>query len=155
MTDIMFYHLIDQPLEQALTELVEKSLQRNWHVVVHGNRQKRLEELDRHFWTYRADSFLPHALHNGTEDAETAQRQPVLLTDLPDNPNEAHIRFLIDQAEVDDAQAYERVVYMFDGLDADAVAHARGRWKAERDAGHALTYWQQDQTGRWEKKAST
>jgi DNA polymerase-3 subunit chi len=33
------------------------------------------------------------------------------------------------------------------------VAHARERWKAEKAAGHAVTYWQQNSRGGWEKKA--
>ena len=42
---------------------------------------------------------------------------------------------------------------MFDGRDEDALAEARAKWKAARAAGHAVTYWQQTDTGKWEKKA--
>ena len=41
---------------------------------------------------------------------------------------------------------------MFSGHDPDAVAEARLAWKALRE-GNALTYWQQEQDGRWVKKA--
>ena len=50
--------------------------------------------------------------------------------------------------------AYARCLDMFDGRDADAVAAARERWKAMKAAGHALAYWQQNEAGGWEKKAS-
>jgi DNA polymerase III subunit chi len=45
------------------------------------------------------------------------------------------------------------VVFIFDGRDADAVARARGEWQAAKDKGHAVSYWQQDETGRWQQKA--
>ena len=37
--------------------------------------------------------------------------------------------------------------------DADTVNAARGRWSAYLEAGHHLTYWQQNDGGGWEKKA--
>ena len=35
----------------------------------------------------------------------------------------------------------------------DALATARDQWKQAKAAGHACTYWQQNDMGRWEKKA--
>ena len=49
--------------------------------------------------------------------------------------------------------SYDRVVYLFDGRDAAAVAKAREHWKAAKGAGCEVTYWQQSSEGRWEKKA--
>jgi DNA polymerase-3 subunit chi len=40
---------------------------------------------------------------------------------------------------------------MFDGNDEAALAAARARWKAAKEAGHTLTYWQQTEKG-WEKR---
>jgi DNA polymerase-3 subunit chi len=45
------------------------------------------------------------------------------------------------------------VVFIFDGSDADAVARARAEWQAAKARGHAVSYWQQDETGRWQQKA--
>jgi DNA polymerase-3 subunit chi len=44
-------------------------------------------------------------------------------------------------------------VRIFDGNDPDAVDRAREAWKAAKDAGHDATYWQQSDSGRWERKA--
>ena len=38
------------------------------------------------------------------------------------------------------------------GNDTEAVGTARARWTAYQQAGHALTYWQQNERGGWEKK---
>ena len=43
------------------------------------------------------------------------------------------------------------IVYMFSGHDPDAVTEARVAWKSLR-AGNELTYWQQDESGRWVKR---
>ena len=81
-------------------------------------------------------------------------RQPVWLTTENDNPNAAAIRFLVDGAELDEIDGYDRLVYLFDGHDNASVEHARGRWKFHKDQGAAdQTYWQQKPNGGWEKKA--
>jgi DNA polymerase-3 subunit chi len=60
---------------------------------------------------------------------------------------------LLDGAELADASGYQRVVFIFDGRDAEALARARAQWQAARDSGHAVSYWQQDADGRWQQKA--
>src|SRR3546814_19019765 len=48
---------------------------------------------------------------------------------------------------------YGLCVLLFDGGDEEALAQAREQWKALKAAGHAVTYWQQDDSGRWGQKA--
>ena len=81
-----------------------------------------------------------------------AADQPIVLTTRAGNPNGATVRFLVDGADLDDPSAYQRAVFLFDGNDEEAVASARGRWTALKAAGHEVTYWQQDEAGRWERK---
>jgi DNA polymerase-3 subunit chi len=150
MTEIYFYHLQNQPLERVLPGLLERSLERGWRVVVQAASEERVEALDNHLWTYREDSFLPH----GTWREHQAAEQPVLLTVDETNPNGANVRFLVDGAPVPvDAAAYQRVVLLFNGDDPDAVAAARERWTEVKGSGFDATYWQQDEHGRWQRKA--
>jgi len=44
-------------------------------------------------------------------------------------------------------------VLLFDGADAEAVERARRIWKDARGQGHEVSYWQQDERGRWQNKA--
>ncbi len=60
--------------------------------------------------------------------------------------------FLTDGATSDRPEAFERCAVLFDGNDEAALAAARAQWSGLNDAGHDLTYWQQSDTGRWEKK---
>jgi DNA polymerase-3 subunit chi len=150
MTEVLFYHLQKQRLENVLPALLEKSLERGWKVVVQGSSEERIEALDAHLWTYRDDGFLPH----GTWREPEAAQQPVLLTVSESNPNAATVRFLIDRAPMPpDLQNYQRVVLLFDGEDEEAVATARENWSALKQLGIDATYWQADEQGRWAKKA--
>ncbi|HEY0567905.1 MAG TPA: DNA polymerase III subunit chi [Xanthobacteraceae bacterium] len=150
MTEILFYQLQSQRLEQVLPSLLEKSLERGWRAVVQGASDERIEALDAHLWTYREDSFLPH----GTARQEEASAQPILLTVEDSNPNAANIRFLIDGVAIPpDISAYQRIVLIFDGDDSEALAVARMRWREVKAAGYQATYWQADENGRWQRKA--
>jgi DNA polymerase-3 subunit chi len=148
VTEILFYHLENQPLERVLPVLLEKTLERGWKAVVEAGTQERAEALDGTLWTYRDDSFLPH----GVAGQETDALQPVLITTATANANGANVRFFVDRAVPRDVDGYTRVVYLFSGHDPDAVAEARVAWKA-LSPGNEVTYWQQDPSGRWEKKA--
>jgi len=150
MTEVLFYHLQRQPIEKVLPQLLERSLERGWRVVVQAASDERVEALDAHLWTYRDDAFLAH----GTWRESEAAQQPVLLTVQDDNPNGATVRFLIDGAPLpQDAAKYQRIVLLFDGEDDDAVAAARARWTEVKAQGFDATYWQADEQGRWQKKA--
>jgi DNA polymerase-3 subunit chi len=147
---MLFYHLQGRKLEGVLPELLEKSLERGWKVIVQGASEERIEALDAHLWIYRDDGFLPH----GTWREPEAGAQPVLLTVNDGNPNAASVRFLIDGAPMpEDAAAYQRIVLVFNGDDEDAVAAARAHWAEAKAKGFETTYWQPDEQGRWAKKA--
>lgn len=149
MAEVLFYHLTESTLEDALPPLLEKSLGRGWRAVVQTGSDERRDALDVHLWTFRDDSFLAH----GLDGAPHATEQPVLLTSGTGNANAASIRFLVDGAEPPEIEGYERAVFMFDGHDEAQLAAARGHWKTMKAAGHAVTYWQQGPDRRWERKA--
>jgi len=149
MTEVLFYHLTESKLEDALPALLEKSVERGWKVVVQTNDEARRDMLDAHLWTFRDESFLPH----GTDAAPMAQAQPVLLTTETENANNATVRFMVDGAAPPPLDPYERVVFMFDGYDQQQLEGARAEWKRLKVEGHSLTYWQQSPEGRWVKKA--
>ena len=147
MNEILFYHLEQASLEKVLPTLLEKTLERGWKAVVEIGSTERAEALDNVLWTWRDDSFLPHGLEGEGNDVS----QPVLLTTNESNANQANVRFFIDRAVPRASGDYERLVYMFDGHDPDAVNEARTAWKSLSKE-NACTYWQQEPNGRWAKK---
>ncbi len=148
MADIHFYHLTRKTLEQALPELLEKTLGRQWRAVVMAGSPERVEALTSHLWTYNPNSFLPH----GNAKDGYGEDQPVWLTAEDERPNAAQVLFLTDGANSVHLADYERVCSVFDGNDDGAVAEARRRWAVYKTDGHTLTYWQQGENG-WQKQA--
>ena len=148
MTDIRFYHMITKRLEQALPELLAKALSVQPRIVVKAGSRERIETLDSLLWTYDAESFMPHSYIRDGNEAD----QPVWLTTEDDNPNGAKMLVLADGATSPHVGDYALCCEFFDGNDDAAVAAARSRWTAYKAAGHELTYYQQDDQGRWIKK---
>ncbi|MCH9808594.1 MAG: DNA polymerase III subunit chi [Alphaproteobacteria bacterium] len=149
MSEVLFYHLERQPLDRVLPLLLEKTLERGWNAVVRSGNEERLEALDIALWTYRDDSFLPHA----TAKDGNSELQPVYLTTGEETPNKPGVLFLVDGADTSDFKSFVRIVHLFDGHDEEAVGLARRQWKAASAAECTVTYWQQNHQGRWEKKA--
>ena len=148
MTDVHFYHLQRQSLEAALPVLLGRARERGWRALVKVGSTDRMAALDDHLWSYSDESFLPH----GTEAEPDAAEQPVLLTLGDTNPNGAAMLFLAEGAAWPaELSGFERVALLLDGRDEDAVAAARDSWRRLRDGGHAVTYWRQDEEGRWTK----
>lgn len=149
MAEILFYHLTESVLDEALPGLVERSVERGWRVAIQMLSEERRDEIDRLLWTWNKTSFLAH----GTDIQDHAEHQPVFLTISDANPNKASVRFVVEGAPISNAEDYERLVVMFDGHDAAQLTTAREQWKTLKAQGHQLTYWQQNADRRWEKKA--
>jgi DNA polymerase III subunit chi len=154
MTEILFYHLTRRTLEQALPALLEKSLERDWRVVVQAVTPARVKALDEWLWAYDAEKFLPH----GTKADGEPESQLIYLTAENDNPNAADVRFFIEGARAaptlaDPALApTSRVVVLFDGANEAELQGARAQWKELLQPGATLAYWQENEDGKFEKK---
>ena len=150
VTAVSFYHLERQGPDVALPRLLAKARERGWRSIVKVADPERLAALDVALWTFADESFLPH----GRAADPHPEDQPILLTQDDANPNGAAALFVVDGAAVPDAiDAFERVAILLDGTDDAALAEGRRVFKALRQAGHALDYWRQNETGAWYKAA--
>lgn len=148
MTDVRFYHLQTKRLEQALPPLVAKMLEKKHRVVIRAGSKERVAALDTALWTQDPASFLPHgSVKDGFE-----KDQPVWLTVEEENPNGADVLVLTDGAVSDHVEKFPLCCEMFDGNDEEALSAARARWKQYKDKGYAVTYFQQDESGKWQQK---
>jgi DNA polymerase-3 subunit chi len=150
MPEVFFYHLTSSPLEQTLPQLLERTMQNNWRVLVRSGDAALLPALDERLWGGNSPQFLPHGIGGGKHDAD----QPILLTSDSGNANGARALMLVHGAKTssDEVQQFDRVSILFNGNDAAAVDDARAEWKILTDAGVAAKYWSQA-SGRWEMKA--
>lgn len=150
MTPVFFYHLERQPLDAVLPKLLATSLERGWRVVVQAGSDERAEALAAQLWSQDEEGFLPH----GTKADGFPDLQPIWLTAVDENPNNANIRIFVDGAEAGGIGGLTRAVILFDGNDQQAVDAAREGWKRFKAAGHEVSYWQQDERGRWQNRAA-
>ena len=150
MAEVWFYHLEQRPLAAVLPGLLERGLERALRMTVRTANPARLEELSELLWSFVDVSFLPH----GKEVDPAADAQPIWLTATDDNPNQSKLRFYVDGAMPDNVADLDRAIIMLDATDEDATMAARNVWKTLKSQGHAISYWQQNENGRWENKAA-
>lgn len=148
MTEIRFYHLHTRTLDQALPEIVQKALSAGHRIHIRAANDAEIDRLNNLLWTFRPDSFVPH----GSEKDGHGTDQPVWLSTSNDAPNNANVLILTGGIQEDDLTPFTLACDIFDGRHDENVTAARQRWKAYKDAGHNLTYWQQTEKG-WEQKA--
>ena len=144
---IQFYHLTTTPFERALPRLIEKAYISNYRILLLAENDDRVEQLNQLLWMYDAVSFLPH----GSVNDNTPEKQPVYIASHQENLNRANLLFITQGALAASPEAFERVVDLFDGNNPQAVSGARERWKAYKEQGQALTYYNQNAKGGWEK----
>ena len=147
MAAIGFYHLLRTGPDQALPQLLGRTLAAGQRAAVMCGGPDRVAALDTALWLCPDPDWLPH----GSAASGDADLQPIWLATDDAAPNGARFLFLLDNAASTRLDAFERVFDLFDGGDAAAVAAARERWRAAKAAGHAPTYWQQSARG-WERK---
>jgi DNA polymerase III subunit chi len=147
LAEIGFYHLTRTGPDQALPQLLGRTLAARQRAVVLCPTEEKVAALDAALWASREPDWLPH----GTDRSGDADLQPIWITAADEAPNGARFLFLVDGATTARAHAFNRIFDLFDGRDELAVEAARARWKAASAGGHTCTYWQQRQSG-WERK---
>lgn len=142
-----FYHLTMTSLDRALPQIAAKVVESGARLLIVSARDDQRAELDRLLWTYRPDSFLPHAQAGAGDDA----RQPVLIAEAVTPANGARHVALVDGEWRDAALAFDRAFHFFED---SHIAPARNAWRelAGRD-GVERRYWKQNDAGRWEQAA--
>lgn len=150
MTEVRFYHLQRKTLEQALPEILGKASERGFRAVVMLGSAVRVEAINALLWTFDPNSFLPH----GSKKNGHAKDQPIWLTTEDENPNAANLLVLADGATSGNVGGYDLCCEIFDGSDEQMLATARERWKAYKEQEFELSYFQQDDSGKWQKQKS-
>ncbi|MBR1604810.1 MAG: DNA polymerase III subunit chi [Alphaproteobacteria bacterium] len=151
MTQIDFYHLQKQTLDQVLPKLIEKAYATKATIKIKVGNEVRVDFINSLLWAYNEESFIPH----GSKKDGFAKEQPIWLSAEDDNPNQASLLFLVDGANIslETAKNYERIFNIFDGNDEAALQQARAFWKEISATDFSKNYFQQDDAGRWNKKA--
>ncbi|MEI5687267.1 MULTISPECIES: DNA polymerase III subunit chi [Sphingomonas] len=142
-----FYHLTATPLDRALPQIAAKVVEGGQRLLIVSAQAEQRAGIDRLLWSYRADSFLPHAQIGAGDDT----RQPILIADDVVAANAARHVALVDGEWREAALDFDRAFHFFED---EHIRSAREAWRAlgGRD-GIERRYWKQNDAGRWEQAA--
>ncbi len=146
-SEVSFYRLTTLPIIKAVPKLIEKIYYSGQKLVVIGQNETMIKNIDDGLWSYSTKHFIPH----GTSTDPHPSDQPVYLTSNLENPNEASIAMALGIVKLTEAQV-DKKLYMFDGNDQEQLEFARNKWKSYKAAGVPIIYWQQKMDGSWEKQ---
>jgi DNA polymerase III subunit chi len=136
MTRIDFYVLKD-PGEAACAQfacrLTEKAVRQGHQVYINTESAVQLQQLDDLLWTFRAGSFLPHAVDSGEDHDES----PVLLAHDREPRNSHDILVNLANEVPPFFSRFNRVAELAGGNDAQRV-EARNRYRYYKDRGYTL-----------------
>ncbi|MEE4350778.1 MAG: DNA polymerase III subunit chi [Pacificimonas sp.] len=148
--EIGFYRCVRSTPSEVLPQLAQKALDAGFRISVKARDAEAVERLDEILWTFRADSFLPHAPADGNLLHD--EIQPCLIADKFLITNAATLAISMSAGLPPENYGYERALLLFDGNDSEELAAARQHWKAlEGREGLTRTYWMQGERG-WEEQ---
>ena len=149
MSEVYFYHLTRQRVDQALRPLLGKCLANGWRVLIRGREEAEIRQLDDALWQGPAEEFLTHGLAGAAQEAD----QPVLLA-LEGHKEQHDCLICVGGSAVtaDEVLASKRVCILFQDDNGLHMQTARSQWRSLTEAGIAAKYWSQAQ-GNWELQA--
>jgi DNA polymerase-3 subunit chi len=107
MQIVGYYHSIS-PLEKVLPKLLEKVLASGQRAVVMASTETDLKTIDSFLWTYSKSELLPH----GTADDGNPEFQPIWLTCLEENPNQASLLVIIGDLRPSNITEFTKVLIL-------------------------------------------
>ena len=148
MAEIWFYHLEKQPLKHVLPQLLIRGLQLGRRMVVQTTAPETILPISDLLWAAEDVAFLVHGFG---EDAATQQLLWLCADDA--NPNAASYRFFVEGALPTNLDGIGRALILFESTSEDALANIRSEWKKRKLEGHSISYWKQDEGGKWQNLA--
>lgn len=146
--EILFYHITKGEMSSVVIQLLQKIYASQKKAVLLVKTPEEMHFYDEILWTYSSDSFLPH----GTKDDSFPENQPCCITDTVQNPTSAEMLLLIEPVAWESFDDYQRMIVLFSDKNNQAVINAREIWKNLKEKNENMTYWFQNDAGKWEKK---
>jgi len=137
MTHIDFYILQDKAgtgREHLVCRLIEKVIKLKHQVYLHTDSAQHSAQLDDLLWTYKTDSFLPHALHQADEPSTT----PIIIGHHEQAPDvETDVLINLSSQVPLFFSRFTRVAEVIDQQE-DHANSGRERYRFYRDRGYPL-----------------
>lgn len=89
-------------------------------------------KLDHFFWTWKRDSFLPHAFDNGAVECLS---EPIIIAASERNSNASRVAILGRPASMSFLRQFDTLVDFAEMYDNELAAASRHRYRAYQEAG--------------------
>lgn len=122
--------------------------------------ENQINHMSQALWSYKKEGFLPHL---DVSDKSAAQT-PILtssyekfmdLDDIKEVLKDKSMLLVTSQHDIEPErlQSFDLCCEMLNGHNQQDVEAGRKRWARYKDAGFSVSYWAQDDQGRWSQKA--
>ena len=117
--------------------VAEKAWHKGHRVFIHTDSRATARDIDDMLWTYRQDSFVPHALYGDRLNAAPESLEPVLVGDGSAEPADIDVLINLTDSVPPFAHACARVAEIVGGGES-ARSAGRTRYRDYRDRGIAI-----------------
>ena len=132
-TNVLFHHFESIERKDFLVyvcKLIEKGYKQNINpIFIKTNTQKQAEELDKILWTFRQESYVPHALVD--KDNNT---QPVQIGWVDNEIEDAKAIINLSDGMPDTSNHLKKIHEIIENID-EKKEKARERWKKYKSIG--------------------
>jgi len=134
-TNVLFHHFESIERKDFLVyvcKLIEKGYKQNINpIFIKTNTQKQAEELDKILWTFRQESYVPHALVDKDKDNNT---QPVQIGWVDNEIEDAEAIINLSDGMPDTSNHLKKIHEIIENID-EKKEKARERWKKYKSIG--------------------
>ena len=117
--------------------VAEKAWHKGHRVFIHTDSRETARNIDEMLWTYRQDSFVPHALYGDRLNVAPQSLEPVLVGDGSAQPADIDVLINLSETVPPFAHSSARVAEIVGGGES-ARSAARVRYRDYRDRGIAI-----------------
>ena len=132
------FYILESTAEQerlrTACRLAEKAWQKGHRVFIHTESTLAAKSVDDMLWTYRQDSFVPHALLRERQETAADECEPVLVGDGSAEPADLDVLINLGESVPPFAERCARVAEIVSGDDSARRA-GRTRYRDYRDRG--------------------
>ena len=118
-------------LERAVALVTARHYAQGQRVVVLAADSRQAEALDNELWSFRPDSFLPHALAGAADQAQ----EPVLIATEPANPNRAEVLVMAQALEEPPLEEFGHLVEFVPPAAGPELEASRRRYRRLKERG--------------------
>lgn len=135
------FYILDAAAEserlRTACRLADKAWQKGHRVFIHADSRETARSIDDLLWTFRQDSFVPHALYGGTGGVAGDVLEPVLVGDGSAHPAEIDVLINLAENVPPFADRSTRVAEIVGG-DEPGRRAGRTRYREYRDRGISI-----------------